>query len=374
VKRFLLLLVLVAGGLVAASFSVPSNAAVVNGQSISQDQLNSDLTAIANSKCYQGYLTAVAQGQGGLPPIDGAGQPSGEAPHTTSTSSFAASYLDLMIQNEIVLQVAAQHHVAVTSQEINDASTGLKNQISQSLSSSGGSPGCTATTGDQVLATMPSSFVQSTERFGAVLATFERKLSSVGPSDADLKSFFDAHRPVFDNVCFTAAFYTSGNDAEAAKAAIYEGATFSSLAAKTNGGGPQGCIILYGLVAAVSSTTDLQTLPLNTVSVPIAISNGEYVLLEFTSRTPSSFTAARASVQQAALSIGTNRARTFIGSAIGHARVTVDPRYGAWNPTTAQLRLFAPPMPSDVLNPNANSPPSATGIPSGSSVSSGQSG
>ena len=360
-KRFLVFLVLVAGGLAAAALVVPTNAAVVNGQSISQDQLNSDLTAIANSKCYQGYLTSVAQGQGGLPPIDGAGQSSGEAPHTTSTSAFAASYLDLAIQNQIVLQVAAQHHVSVTSQEINSASTGLKNQISEALSSSGGTPGCSATTGDQVLATMPSSFVQSTERFGAVLATFERQLSGVGSSDNDLKTFFDEHRSVFDNVCFTAAFYTSGNDAEAAKAAIYEGATFSSLAAKTNGGGPQGCIILYGLVAAVSSTTDLQNLPLNTVSVPIAISNGQYVLLEFTSRTPSSFTTAKASVQQAALSIGQGRARTLIGSAIVHAHVTVDPRYGAWNPTSAQLQLFAPPTANDVLNPSANSPSGQSG-------------
>jgi hypothetical protein len=48
-KRFLVLLVVLAGGVAWAAFSVPSNAATVNGSAISQQDLNSDVSAKANS-------------------------------------------------------------------------------------------------------------------------------------------------------------------------------------------------------------------------------------------------------------------------------------------------------------------------------------
>ena len=64
--------------------------------------------------------------------------------------------------------------------------------------------------------------------------------------------------------------------------AIYEGATFASIASKTTGGGPQGCEILYSVVTALPATADVQGLPLDTPSDPIALNNGEIVLLEIT--------------------------------------------------------------------------------------------
>ena len=57
-KRFLVLLVVLAGGVAAAAFTVPSNAATVNGTSISQQDLNSDVNAIAHSTYYQCYLNS----------------------------------------------------------------------------------------------------------------------------------------------------------------------------------------------------------------------------------------------------------------------------------------------------------------------------
>ena len=57
-KRLIVLLIVLAGGLAAAAFAVPSNAATVNGAAISQDQVNSDLSAIASSQDYQCFLNA----------------------------------------------------------------------------------------------------------------------------------------------------------------------------------------------------------------------------------------------------------------------------------------------------------------------------
>jgi hypothetical protein len=58
VKWFLALLVVVAAGLAAAALAVPTKAATVNGAVISQQTLNSDVSAIAGSAYYQCYLNA----------------------------------------------------------------------------------------------------------------------------------------------------------------------------------------------------------------------------------------------------------------------------------------------------------------------------
>ena len=57
-KRLIVLLIVLAGGLAAAAFVVPSNAASVDGVSISQQQVDSDLHAIAGSADYQCFLNA----------------------------------------------------------------------------------------------------------------------------------------------------------------------------------------------------------------------------------------------------------------------------------------------------------------------------
>jgi len=66
------LLIVLAGGLAWAAFSVPSNAATVNGATISQHDLNSDVNAIAGSEYYQCYLNSEAylssNGSQQLPP------------------------------------------------------------------------------------------------------------------------------------------------------------------------------------------------------------------------------------------------------------------------------------------------------------------
>ena len=59
-KRFIVALIIAAGGLAAAAFAIPKNAATVNGTAVTQSQLNADVTAIAKSPDYQCYLNAQA--------------------------------------------------------------------------------------------------------------------------------------------------------------------------------------------------------------------------------------------------------------------------------------------------------------------------
>ena len=111
-KRFLVLLVVLAGGVAWAAFSIPSNAATVNGTSISQADLNSDVSAIANSAYYQCYLNSEeyisSEGSEEAPPVVGAGTGQYAGDHPTATSAFVASYLETDIGHQLALQASAQ--------------------------------------------------------------------------------------------------------------------------------------------------------------------------------------------------------------------------------------------------------------------------
>jgi hypothetical protein len=182
VKRLVVLLIVLAGGLAAAAFAVPSNAATVNGVAISQQQLNSDLNAISKSSDYQCFLNAQqlvdSGGQSTLPPIEGVGTPTGTDSHPTVTASFASTYLDTLIGHQLVLALVAHKHLEVTPAALDSARTQFVAQMTAVLSDvastqyrclDGGQP---ATAG-AVMATMPSSFIARTVQFDAAVTVLE---------------------------------------------------------------------------------------------------------------------------------------------------------------------------------------------------------
>jgi hypothetical protein len=355
VKRLIVLLIVVAGGLAAAAFAVPSNAATVNGTSISRQQFNSDLTAIANSTDYQCFLNAEeavgTNGASTLSPVDGAGQIVGDGSHPTVTAGFATNYLDTEIDHQLVLQLAATRHVHPTAQDLSMADTGLTNQITGVLQEVAETKyGCGSTTAKQVLDSMPTSFVHRNVVFDATVSMLEEDVAGVGSSTADLQSYYQTHAAQFDKACFTVAEYTSQTAAQAAESAVAGGTPFATVAAEAVGGGPQGCDILYGVAAGLPSG-DLETLPVGTVSSPIAQSS-DYLLVEITSESPTPFATARTEVESAVQSAGATKASTLIDAAGKKANVTVDPRYGAWNKGQVHSALAPPTI--DVLNPSVN--------------------
>ena len=371
-KRFLVLLVVVAGGVAAASFAVPSNAAVVNGQAITQNQLNADLTAIANSTngayaCYLKAQTAVeSQGQATLGTVQGAGPPSETGPHTAITTSFASSYLDTVIGHQILLELAAQHHVQVTAADLSAARSQLTSQISAILSDASQSDfACSAPSGKAVLQSVPDSFVQENVAFDAAVTQLENKYSGAGSATA-LRQYFDQNRSLFDSACITVGAYTSHQAAEAAKGTVFEGGSFATLAAQTPGGGPQGCPNLYDVLSELPASANVATLGINTVSDPIDL-NGQYLLIEITQRSPSAFANVKAEVQKAVGNIGAAKTQAALAVAERKAHVTVDPRYGSWKATAEQILPPQPPQSSDVLNAAANVATPTSAVTSGQS-------
>jgi parvulin-like peptidyl-prolyl cis-trans isomerase-like protein len=369
VKRFLLLLLVLAGGLVAAALTIPTNAAVVNGTSISQQSLNSDVSAIAGSAYYQCYLNSQAylgsSGAQQLPTVAGAGKgQDGAGNHPTANSAFVATYLDTEIGHRLVQQLADTRHVTVTPAQLADARTNLEGQISAVMTqilqtAQGQDPrySCTVTgsplTGAEVLATLPASFVDQQVQFVATASAVQEELAGVGSSDAELQGYFLRHHAEFDTVCLTAAAFSSQAAAQEAAAAIAFGTPFSEVAAKATQTGQLQCAPLADIAGQLPSSVKLGDLAVGAASAPVNV-NGAYYLLELTKRTPTAYAAARTSVAQAVQQVGAKATQKAITAVERHSSVSVDPRYGVWVPVAASVFTPLTPSRSDVLNSSAN--------------------
>ena len=392
-KRFLVLLVVLAGGLAWAAFSVPSNAATVNGSAISQQDLNSDVSAIASSAYYQCYLNSEeylsSEGSAQAPPVLGAGTGQYAGDHPTATTAFVASYLETDIGHQLLLQLAGERHVNVTQADLVTARSDLTEQISEVMSEilqtqegQNIQYGCSLTgqalTGQQVLDSMPASFVDQQVQFVAEASALEEDLAGVGSSAADLQNYFSAHSARFDTACLTAAVYSSESAAQAGAAQVASGTPFATVAAGTSasGGGALGCDVLSDLITKLPPAADLGSLATGVVSAPID-DNGTYVLLEITSRTPTPYSKAKTAVENAVQQAGATVTQKALASVERRSSVSVNPQYGVWVPVSASVLTPFTPPPSDVLNASANVPAApavsaAAGAAAGGEGSSGE--
>ncbi len=368
-KWLIVLLVVLAGGLAAAAFSVPTDAAVVNGTSISQQTLSSDVSAIAGSPSYQCYLNSETYLSSGgsqqLPAVVGAGQGQNAGDHPTANSAFVANYLDTEIGHQIVLQVADARQVTVTPQQLADARATLSQQISSVMSeilqtAEGQNPrySCTVTgqplTGQEVLATMPSSFVDAEVQFDATAGALEEDLAGVGSSPSALAGYYAGHQGQFDTGCFEAAEFSSESAAQQAADEAAFGTAFSQVASGATNSGTIPCNVLTAVAAELGvHVSELDDLSVGQVSAPIAL-NGSYLLVQLTKRTPTPYAEADAAVAQAVQQAGSSATQRALTVAERRSTVSVDPRYGVWRPVQASVFTPFTPASSDVLNPSAN--------------------
>jgi PPIC-type PPIASE domain len=385
VKRLLVLLVLLAGGVTAAALTVPSNAATINGTTISQQDLKSDVSAIAGSAYYQCYLNSQeylsSDGSETLPPVVGAGQGQSAADHPTATTSFVANYLETDVGHQLVLQLADQRHANVTQADLTTARANLTEQISevmseilQSQEGQNVAYGCTVTgqaiTGQQVLSTMPASFVDAQVQFVATATVLQEDLAGVGSSEADLQAYFTAHRAQFDSACLTLAAFSSQSAAQTAAAQVASGTPFATVASNTSssGGGDQGCHVLSDLESELPSGADLGKLATGAVSAPLD-DNGTYLLLQITSRTPTKYSQAASSVANAVQAKGSTATQKALTAIERRSAVSVNPQYGVWVPANASVLPPLAPPPTNVLNAPANEAAGASASASASAPS-----
>jgi hypothetical protein len=211
-----------------------------------------------------------------------------------------------------------------------------------------------------VLASLPSWFVDQQVQFDATASALQEDLAGVGSSEADLRSYFEQHRSQFDTVCFNAAAYTDQSSAQAAQAAIDFGTPFSQVAASAPQSGTIPCTALVAVAGELGTkVSELDGIAVGKASAPISY-NGDYLVLELSQRTSTPFATAKPIVSQAVQEEGARATQAAITTAERRASVSVNQRYGKWQPVTASVLPPFTPEPSDVLNAPANEATAST--------------
>lgn len=358
------LVLAVAAGVLVASLTVSTNAAVVNGTAIAQATLNSDLSTISHSPGYQCVLLA-----GAGVSVSGAGVGSGTSLVSTKdipisipdpatySSEFTAYWLDQLVNQTLLDQYLQRHGLAVDSYVLARARANLAVQIDQSIgalesdeSSGAKVPSDCLTTTQDLYRTLPSGFVDRlVAHLGAqYVATLHLAGKALTP--ATVAAYYRAHRADFDNVCLAVLPVANQTEAQQVASAVASGNSFETLAQEN--GGQVGCA-----PPALSSVAQVAAqLPIGELSSPIPNGSSEYLLVERVSSATQPLVKVQNDVVEAMVVAATPTSGSPVASLQRNSHVWVDPRYGHWVAAPAfSVETWDGPAQNTVLCPKANS-------------------
>lgn len=230
-KRFLVLLVVLALVLVAAWRYLPSNAAVVNGSDITKDALNDDLAVITNPD-NAGYLCLLTGELTGTPVTFNAEGSGGSTRSTGSSPTVAASvtsdWLTLMIENELYAQKVADQGLTVNANDMSLAKTEFSAEVNNAAASCTTLTGTSAAqSGTTVLSGLPSSFIHEQEVALADRSLLYAHAAGFGLSAAELSRFYQTHPDAVATLCVNETEVSTTAEAQAIKTAVAAGTPFA---------------------------------------------------------------------------------------------------------------------------------------------------
>lgn len=356
-KRLLVLLVVVAAAVTVAAFAIPSDAATVNGTGIPQSTLNADLTAIGKSPKYQCLLNAQiavqSNGQSSGLTIYGVG--SSPTDPKSFAMGFTVGWLQELIRNELVAQLAAARHVTITQTDLTSARNDLTASLGATLAQVQGSRYQCSGTAAQILGSVPPPFVDSMVRTQATFEALYAHAAGYPLTSRGLAAYFGAHRASFDTLCLRGLGASTQAQAQALRAKLVFGTPFDQVAAAAGQPATVTCIP-PGSASFSQAHSVLGTTAVGGFSRVFSDQSG-YAVAQLVSRKASTFGAARSAVHDAVLGAGQQRLGPTLARYASSSRVSVDPRYGRWL-HAPRLTIEPPPSPppGSLLAPVANLP------------------
>lgn len=315
-RRFLPLLplALVVVGAAACDASFTPYAAKVNGVTISEGSIESDLSAIDHNAPLKCIISANQQ------PIAGSGRTG------TFSSSFTASRLTSSVLGRIVQSELARRHVGVSSL----ATLAAQNEIASLFA---GQTSCTQNPTATVQAFSPALRASLIEPQAAI-DTLSAQLGGAPLTVRGVATFARANPTVASDQCISVIFTNAQSRAVSLRTAIAQGAPFATVAKASSiestsaaRGGAIGCIAANSLPSPINTT--VTALKIGAVSGPLAYTaNGVvyYLLVEVTARKASLTTAAEAEIAR-----GASAESALVTRRLSEAKVEVNPAYGKWS-------------------------------------------
>jgi len=335
VRRLLLPLAAVAALALSGCGSLSPYAAKVNGERISQGDLEAEMEAILGNRAYLERVEGSFQGPAGERAV-GAGR-------RTLTTAFVAALLDRQISFELVRQEVARRAVTVTDADRQAADQELEQ-----------------TFGAEVLAAFPASYTRRLADDYARVAALERVLAGAGVTDEQVREFYEANAALFrQQACSRHILVPTAEAAAAVRARIEAGEDFAAIARAESTdtgsaaeGGSLGCQARGTFVPEFEAALD--SLAAGQVSQPVQTQFGYHVIELLERKDVSLAEAAPAIRRQLEQQAGGGRAvARFVNQAVGRADIAVNPRYGSFARDPA---------------PGVTPPPSPGGPPGGAGV------
>lgn len=365
----LLAIVVAVVAAVAVGATTQPTAAIVNGEKISQSSVNADLNVLSNSPAYLCYLNASTlirtSGQSGIGAVTGAGE-------GTLSTAFTSQWLDQLITNTLVRQqVEALGIGQPTPAALAAAREDLIGSINSTLAQVSGSQYACATTGAALLASLPADFAAKEVASQAASEALLSHLGGTSLSSASLANYYARHTNDFDTICVSGILLADKATATSVRTALQGGADFATTARSQSidtsskaSGGVLGCFSPNS-AQYQSVQKDVGSLGVGGLTEPLASSNGAYVILTVTQRTPTSFGSVESIVRRAVLAKDASLAGVSAARLVREASVWVNPRFGTWSSGAVASGVVAPASPPVAWIPNATANvPSSAGTPS----------
>jgi parvulin-like peptidyl-prolyl isomerase len=339
-RRLLLVTAAACAFLGAACGAITPYAAKVNGERISQRDLDQELDAIRNNKAYLQAVEQQLSQQNRR--VQGVGR-------GTLDSAFVSQVLTRRVLLQLVHDGLAARKIRLTAADLRGAADELRQSF-------GGD--------DRMFNAFPKSYRDLLVRRTAEVDALEKRLSEITVTDDSIRRYYDANPDQFAQTCtrhilalFPQDHQPTPADIAAARAKaagwrarLDRGEDFAAMAKaesedKGSGaqGGDLGCQPRGSFVREFEDAA--AALQPGQISGPVQSQFGFHII-QLLSRKTQTLDEAAPQIRQRIQSQNRSAISSFIDRALAKAKITVNPRYGRFDRSGAQSGIVPPRAPS----------------------------
>ncbi len=331
----------------AAGCAETSNApaATVNGATVTTKDVVDELDAITANP---GYLSD----------IDNQFKQGGQTVVGSASGTYDAGFVGQVLLRQMQFAVTHSEVAKRNLQASDECKQAAQNDLVQNLGQGD------AQKGADTLAGFPEDYRNRLEGWYVDEWLLQSDLVQQPCGGADVaKTYFDAHPDDFEQQCISAIAIGDQATADAVVAQARAGADFATLAQQysidaqtASTGGDAGCHFPAELAPAYAPA--VQATATGSVSDPVANNQGGYFIFKVNDRKPAAFADVSSQAEQLAARDQAVEFRAWLQHALQGAQVTVDPRYGTFDPSTLSI---TPPEVASTTAPSTGSEPPVTG-------------
>lgn len=324
-KRLLVISALAVGVLASSACgAVTPYAATVNGQRISQRELDRELKEIRANK---DYVEALEQGNFEV-------KGSGDNPRTFD-SAFVARVLTRAIVLELVHQEVVRKKLAIAPKDLEAAKADVLAGFPE---------------GTKMFDDFDKAYQDVLIERSAEVTVLQANLATAKVDADAIAAYYEEHKNEFNETCVSHILVDAKEAADGIKARLGAGEDFAAIAkaeSKDPGSGPNGgsldCVATGQLVPEFE--TAMAALEPGAVSDPVQTQFGWH-LIKVTERKPKAIDEVQAQIREALLAGAQEPFNEFLENAIAKAKITVNPRYGKFDRSGGRAEVVPPPAPT----------------------------